>query len=199
MSYLTWVPDRSSRPLEWNCAPRWRRKRNPAVQPQQTESESESPMLPRGHAVVDAEALDIHPRRGRLRRRAWSATSSEPPQRAPDLELDIPTLPQQALPYRLGGDRNPLHSDPEFASAAGFPKLILHGLCTYAMACKALTDALLDVPGRNAAGEHLEGSGRHLGNSSVPARDGAVALGDVEFVPARGRSDSATSASRATR
>jgi acyl dehydratase len=39
-------------------------------------------------------------------------------------------------------DRKPLHSDPEFAAAAGFPRLILHGLCTYGMTCKAMVDAL---------------------------------------------------------
>src|SRR6201986_898723 len=72
------------------------------------------------------------------------STSAAAPDRSPDLELDIPVLPQQALLYRLCGDRNPLHSDPEFASAAGFPRPILHGLCTYGMTCKALTDALLD-------------------------------------------------------
>ncbi|MCB1298370.1 MAG: MaoC family dehydratase N-terminal domain-containing protein, partial [Microthrixaceae bacterium] len=59
------------------------------------------------------------------------------PDREPDLEIDVPTLPQQALLYRLCGDRTPLHSDPEFASAAGFPRPILHGLCTYGMTCKA--------------------------------------------------------------
>lgn len=47
--------------------------------------------------------------------------SVEYPDREPDAEFDVPTLPQQALLYRLCGDRNPLHSDPEFASAAGFP------------------------------------------------------------------------------
>ena len=46
-----------------------------------------------------------------------ASTSVEPPDRAPDFELALPTLPQQALLYRMCGDRNPLHSDPEFASA----------------------------------------------------------------------------------
>ena len=70
--------------------------------------------------------------------------SDAAPDRAPDLELALPLLPQQALLYRLCGDRNPLHSDPEFAAAAGFPQPILHGLCTYGMTCKAIVDALLD-------------------------------------------------------
>jgi hypothetical protein len=56
------------------------------------------------------------------------STSSEPPQRAPDFALAIPVSPQQALLYRMCGDRNPLHSDPEFAGAAGFPRPIPHGL-----------------------------------------------------------------------
>lgn len=66
------------------------------------------------------------------------------PDRAPDLVVDTPTLPQQALLYRLCGDRNPLHVDPEFAQAAGFDGPILHGLCTYGMVAKAVTDAVLD-------------------------------------------------------
>ncbi|MFD6676482.1 MaoC/PaaZ C-terminal domain-containing protein [Rhodococcus zopfii] len=70
--------------------------------------------------------------------------SVELPDREPDVEVDVPTLPQQALLYRLCGDRNPLHSDPEFAKAAGFPAPILHGLCTYGIVCKAATDAVLD-------------------------------------------------------
>ena len=73
------------------------------------------------------------------------STSSETPERAPDFEIDIPVFPQHALLYRLCGDRNPLHSDPEFAAAAGFPRPILHGLCTYGMTCKALTDTVLDA------------------------------------------------------
>lgn len=72
------------------------------------------------------------------------STSVELPGRAPDLVLETPTLPQQALLYRLCGDRNPLHSDPRFAAAAGFPRPILHGLCTYGIVCKAVVDGVLD-------------------------------------------------------
>ena len=66
------------------------------------------------------------------------------PTRAPDLSVDISTRPDQALLYRLNGDRNPLHSDPEFAKRAGFPRPILHGLCTYGITCRAVLQAITD-------------------------------------------------------
>ncbi|MGA9872891.1 MAG: MaoC/PaaZ C-terminal domain-containing protein [Rhodococcus sp. (in: high G+C Gram-positive bacteria)] len=71
------------------------------------------------------------------------STKSAPPTRAPDADAVVRILPQQALMYRMCGDRNPLHSDPTFASAAGFSRPILHGLCTYGMVAKAVTDTLL--------------------------------------------------------
>ena len=65
------------------------------------------------------------------------------PDREPDARIALPTREDQALLYRLSGDRNPLHSDPWFArQLAGFPKPILHGLCTYGFAGRALLGEL---------------------------------------------------------
>ena len=66
------------------------------------------------------------------------------PDRAPDLEIHDRTQPNQALIYRLCGDRNPLHSDPAFAQKAGFEQPILHGLCTYGVTGRALLKGLCD-------------------------------------------------------
>lgn len=118
------------------------------------------------------------------------------PDRAPDAEIDVPTLPQQALLYRLCGDRNPLHSDPEFAAAAGFPAPILHGLCTYGIVCKAVTDELLDADASRVKGFRARFAGvvfpgetlrirvwndgdRKLATVSVVDRDLTPALADV--------------------
>lgn len=68
----------------------------------------------------------------------------ETPSRAPDAVVESPTMPHQALLYRLSGDKNPLHCDPEFAKLAGFEKPILHGLCSYGIVCKAVVDTMLD-------------------------------------------------------
>jgi acyl dehydratase len=66
------------------------------------------------------------------------------PSRAPDRIVDISTRPDQALIYRLCGDRNPLHSDPEFAKKAGFPRPILHGMCTYGISCRGVLQTYAD-------------------------------------------------------
>ncbi len=66
------------------------------------------------------------------------------PDRGCDLTVEHRSLPSQALLYRLLGDRNPLHSDPEFARSVGFERPILHGLCTYAIATRAVVKGLCD-------------------------------------------------------
>ncbi|KWX19931.1 3-alpha,7-alpha,12-alpha-trihydroxy-5-beta-cholest-24-enoyl-CoA hydratase [Mycolicibacterium wolinskyi] len=128
------------------------------------------------------------------------STSVEMPDREPDIEIALPTLPQQALLYRLCGDRNPLHSDPAFAAAAGFDRPILHGLCTYGIGCKAIVDNLLDGDASQVAsygarfagvvfpGETLQANiwkedGRFVGVLTAPSRDNTVVLSGVELVP----------------
>ena len=72
-----------------------------------------------------------------------SALAAEPlPTREPDEVVSYATRDDQALLYRLSGDRNPLHSDPTFAKRAGFDRPILHGLCTYGFTGRALLHAV---------------------------------------------------------
>lgn len=126
------------------------------------------------------------------------STKSELPDRTPDFDVTTPTLPQQALLYRMLGDRNPLHSDPEFARAAGFPNPILHGLCTYGIVCKTATDAVLDsdasrvtgfrarfagvlYPGETIRTRIWRGEGELIIGASVVERDDAPVLADVRL------------------
>lgn len=64
------------------------------------------------------------------------------PERGPDLDVRARTRPEQALLYRLTGDRNPLHSDPTFAARGGFDRPILHGMCTYGYTARILVNEL---------------------------------------------------------
>lgn len=120
----------------------------------------------------------------------------EYPDREPDHVIEAKTLPQQALLYRLCGDRNPLHSDPAFAEKAGFPRPILHGLGTYGIVLRTVVDELLggDVdrvagysakfagvvfPGETLRIKVWEDNTRFLIAVSVADRDDAPALGNV--------------------
>jgi len=76
-------------------------------------------------------------------RREWSR-----PERSPDVVVTAGVRPDQALLYRLSGDRNPLHSDPAFARRAGFDRPILHGMCTFGIASRLLIN---EICGGNAA------------------------------------------------
>ncbi|NYT78219.1 MaoC family dehydratase N-terminal domain-containing protein [Alcaligenaceae bacterium] len=66
------------------------------------------------------------------------------PDTQPDYVCSLATLPQAALLYRLNADPNPLHVDPQVAIKAGYPKPILHGLCTYGVAAHAIVKTLCD-------------------------------------------------------
>jgi multifunctional beta-oxidation protein len=73
--------------------------------------------------------------------RGPSGARNVPPDRKPDKTIAYKTLPQQALIYRLSGDMNPLHADPDFAKLGGFDVPILHGLCSYGLAGRAVLSA----------------------------------------------------------
>src|SRR5213592_1728544 len=73
--------------------------------------------------------------------RGPSGPRNLPPDRPPDKSIAMKTLPQQALLYRLSGDMNPLHADPDFAKLGGYDRPILHGLCTYGHAGRAVLKA----------------------------------------------------------
>ncbi|WP_027947086.1 MaoC/PaaZ C-terminal domain-containing protein [Amycolatopsis taiwanensis] len=125
-----------------------------------------------------------------------SADKVELPAREPDAVIDTPTLPQQALLYRLCGDCNPLHADPEFARAAGFEVPILHGLCTYGVVAKAVTDAMLEadvtrvssfsarfagivLPGETLRTRVWQDGSRLILTTTAPGRDDAPVLSDA--------------------
>jgi acyl dehydratase len=77
-----------------------------------------------------------------------------PKDAAPDFEVEVPTSRDQALLYRLTGDINPIHANPEIARQAGFDRPILHGLCTYGIAARVALKALAgDEPARFKAFE----------------------------------------------
>jgi acyl dehydratase len=76
--------------------------------------------------------------------RGPSGPKNVPPEREPDHVVTYQTREDQALLYRLSGDRNPLHSDPAFAALGGFDRPILHGLCTYGFTGRALLHSLCD-------------------------------------------------------
>jgi acyl dehydratase len=87
--------------------------------------------------------------------RGPSGPQNVPPERAPDHEVTYQTSPDQALIYRLTGDRNPLHSDPSFAAMGGFDRPILHGLCSYGFTGRALLHTLCDSDASRF--RHVEG------------------------------------------
>jgi acyl dehydratase len=124
------------------------------------------------------------------------------PGRDPDVVLDVGTTPDQARLYRLNGDLNPMHVDPEFAARAGFEGPILHGLATYGIVGKAVVDRLLDgdparlvgydvrfagtlFPGETLRVELWEGERELVMLASSPERDDAPVLSQGRLVTTR--------------
>ncbi|PID84862.1 MAG: 3-alpha,7-alpha,12-alpha-trihydroxy-5-beta-cholest-24-enoyl-CoA hydratase [Chloroflexi bacterium] len=94
-----------------------------------------------GHEIaLNRSALFVRGKGGFGGERGPSGKINLPPARDPDATFQDQTQPNQALLYRLNssGDRNPLHADPQMAAVAGFDRPILHGLCTYGFAARAV-------------------------------------------------------------
>jgi acyl dehydratase len=99
------------------------------------------------------------------------------PERTPDVVHACDTRPDQALLYALSGDRNPLHRDPQVAKMAGFPRPILHGLCTYGTACRAVLTAMCNYDAARITGFDVRFSSPVFPGETIVTemwRDGAV-------------------------
>ena len=95
-----------------------------------------------GDAVVSSRSASFIRGEGGFGGDRGSSEPWEPPTPQPDHVVPLVIRPEQALLYRLNGDRNPLHSDPAFAARGGFDRPILHGMCTFGFTCRALVAAV---------------------------------------------------------
>ena len=108
------------------------------------EMESESILVSTGKPLLKTRMSAFIRGEGDFGGERGPSARFEAPTRKPDHEVTYQTRPDQALTYRLSGDRNPLHSDPSFAKLGGFDTPILHGLCTYGFTGRALLSTLCD-------------------------------------------------------
>jgi acyl dehydratase len=118
--------------------------------------------------------------------RGPSGPQNEPPASAPDHEVTLQTLADQAFVYRLSGDRNPLHTDPSFAAIGGFDRPILHGLCTYGFTGRALLKALCNNDVTKF--KHIEGrfSSPVMPGDALTIRMWKVSAGETLFTTSVG-------------
>ncbi len=122
------------------------------------------------------------------------STKVELPDRAPDADASYTTTPQQALLYRLCGDRNPLHADPAFAAAAGFPAPILHGLCSYGIVLRTLVETLLGSDATRVRGFRARFAGVVFPGETIRVRawdEGGEVVVSATIASAEGERDGA--------
>lgn len=133
------IPVEGEIEVQGRCTGIWDKGRAAVV-----EMESESKLVATGKPLMKVRMSMFIRGEGGFGGERGPSVKLEMPSRKPDHEVTYETREDQALLYRLNGDRNPLHSDPSFAKKAGFERPILHGLCTYGFTGRALLQALCD-------------------------------------------------------
>lgn len=111
------------------------------------------------------------------------------PDRAPDRRHEERTLPQQALIYRLTGDANPLHADPRMAAIGGYDKPILHGLCTYGFAARAVIKRFCGNDGHQLRGIDARFSHHVFPGETLITDMWRISAGEVRFQTRAGERD----------
>jgi len=96
-----------------------------------------------GRLLFTNSMAEFRPGEGGFGGESGPGIGNAAPQRDPDGVIEVPTLPQQALIYRLSGDKYAYHVDPEAAALGGFEAPFMHGLCSYGIVCKAIVDGVL--------------------------------------------------------
>ncbi len=121
--------------------------------------------------------------------RGPSGPKNVPPESAPDHEVTYQTSRDQAFVYRLSGDRNPLHTDPQFAAMGGFDTPILHGLCTYGFTGRALLHTVCDSDPSKF--QHIEGrfASPVFPGESLTIRMWSAGRGETLFTTSAGEGD----------
>lgn len=114
----------------------------------------------------------------------WDIPSTDP-----DFTVTYPTRQDQSLLYRLTGDRNPLHSDPYAATRAGFPRPILHGMCTYGFTCRALLHTIAGSDPARLLSMSARFSRPVLPGDDLTVRVWAEGDGDAKFQTLNGKGD----------
>jgi acyl dehydratase len=118
--------------------------------------------------------------------RGPSGPKNVAPERDPDHTVTYQTRPDQALLYRLSGDRNPLHSDPAFAAFGGFDRPILHGLCSYGFTGRALLHTLCGSDPARFAGMEARFSSPVLPGEALTVKMWETGDGEAIFQTAGG-------------
>ena len=123
---------------------------------------------------------------------------NEAPDRAPDKTVEMQTLPIQAMIYRLSGDRNPLHIDPDFAKMAGYDQPILHGLCTMGHVGRAVLSEYCDNDPTRLAGIEVRFAGVVFPGDSIITEMWDEGGGRIVFQAKTQRGDTVISNAAAT-